>query len=42
MSSPAGTKKIIAMVLRFVAWLIVGKKTKNNPLKPLDNGNKEQ
>lgn len=39
MSSPANTKKIIAMILRFIARLIVGKKAKNNPIKPLDNGN---
>ena len=39
MSSPAATKKIIAMILRFIARLIIGKKSSNNPIKPLDNGN---
>ena len=39
MSSPVKTKKIIAMILRFVARLLVGKKSNKNPIKPLDNGN---
>lgn len=39
MSNPAATKKIIAMVLRFIARLLVGKKSKGNPIKPFDNGN---
>lgn len=39
MSSPASTKRIIAMVLRFIARLIIGKKKGSSPIKPLDNGN---
>lgn len=39
MSSPASTKKIIAMVLRFIARLLIGKKKGSSPVKPLDSGN---
>lgn len=30
-------KKIIAMILRFIARLLVGKKSTAEPLKPLDS-----
>lgn len=39
MSSPANTKKIIALVLRFIARLIINKKSSSRPIKPLDSGN---